>query len=270
MTRQRPPRPTTHLEVISRQWLTPDMVRLVVGGPNFDSFADTGFADSYIKLVFDPDGQPYPEPVDVAQLKAELPRTEWPKTRTYTVRAVDREARTLSIDVVIHGDEGIAAPWAAAIEPGGLVQFQGPGGAWSPVEDAGFHLLVGDESALPAIAAGLERLPSDAIGVAIIEVSEHPLELTRPEGVTIDWLVRGSDPYDPELLARRVRGLDLGSRDEEVAVFAHGEREAMKHLRRVFTELEIPRDRLSISGYWAYGRAEDAFQAEKKTDVGKV
>lgn len=270
MTLQRPHRPTTHLDVISKQWLTPDMLRLVVGGANFGAFADAGFADSYIKLVFDPDGKPYPEPVDVSQIRAEKPGEEWPKIRTYTVRSVDFDAQTISVDFVIHGDDGIAAPWAASVEPGDLVQFMGPGGAWSPVEEAGFHVFVGDESAVPAIAAGLERLPKDAVGAVVLETSEHPIELTKPEGVSIQWVVRGDAQYDPEVLSRHVRGLDLASKGEELAVFAHGEREAMKQLRRVFKELEIPRERLSISGYWAYGRAEDAFQAEKRTDVGKV
>lgn len=270
MTRQRPHRPTTHLDVVAREWLTPHMLRLVLGGPNFAAFADSGFADAYIKLVFDPDGRPYPEPVDVAQIKAERPREEWPKTRTYTVRSIDREAQTISVDFVIHGDEGIAAPWAASVEPGDLVQFQGPGGAWSPVEEAGYHVLVGDESAVPAIAAGLERLPEDARGAVVVEASEYPIDLKKPEGVSIQWIVRGDAEYDPEALSRHVRGLDLESRRGDLAVFAHGEREAMKQLRRVFKELEVPRERLSISGYWAYGRAEDVFQAEKHTPVGKI
>lgn len=270
MTRQRPHRPTTHLDVISKEWLSPDMLRLVVGGPNFGAFADAGVADAYIKLVFDPEGKPYPQPVDVSQMRAELPGEQWPKIRTYTVRSVDHEAQTLAIDFVIHGDEGIAAPWAGSAEPGDLVQFMGPGGKWLPSEDAGFHLFVGDESAVPAIAAGLERLPEDAIGAVVLEASEHAIELDKPEGVSVQWSVRGDAEYDPEALSRRVRGLDLASRSEELSVFAHGEREAMKQLRRVFSELEVPRERLSISGYWAYGRAEDVFQEEKRTDVGKV
>lgn len=270
MIRERPNRPTTHLEVISKEWLTPDMLRLVVGGPNFPAFVDNGFADAYVKIVFDHEGRPYPEPVDVSALKAELPSDRWPKTRTYTVRSVDHDKQEVAIDFVIHGDEGLAAPWAVAAEPGDLIQFMGPGGAWSPVEDADFHVFVGDESAVPAIAAGLERLPEDAVGAVVLEASEHMLEISSPAGVSIDWFVRGEAAYDPDALSKRVRALDLARREGQVAVFAHGEREAMKGLRRVFNELEIPRERLSISGYWANGRVEDVFQAEKRTDIGKV
>ncbi|WP_182354494.1 siderophore-interacting protein [Flaviflexus huanghaiensis] len=262
----RPNRPTTHLEVLGRTWLTPHMLRLVVGGPNFGAFVNAGHADSYIKLVFDPAGRPYPTPVDVAHIRATAPREHWPMTRTYTVRSVDHES--ISIDFVIHGETGIAAPWARSAAPGDLVQFMGPGGAWSPKPEADYHLFVGDESAFPAIAAGVERLPNDARGAAIIEVDSHPLPLAAPAGMAIEWLVRRHSG-DDATLAGRVQALDLPP-GGDISVFAHGEREAVKRLRRVFSDLEVPRDRLSISGYWARGRDEDVFQAEKRTDVGRI
>ena len=266
---KRPARPTTHLEIVGKEWLSPHMLRLFFGGDNFEAFEDRGFADAYIKLLFAPDGRAYPQPIDNAAIRAERPSTEWPTTRTYTVRSVDTGARRIAVDFVIHGDSGIAAPWAVAVEIGDLVQFVGPGGAWSPVAEADFHLFVGDESSAPAIAAGLERLPSDAVGAVVIEASKHPLELPAPEGVNVQWTVRGDKPYAPNVLAELVRGLELPDA-ADLSVFAHGEREAMKGLRKVFKELEIPRERLSISGYWAYGRIEDEFQAEKRTPIGEV
>ena len=271
MTNQRPARPTTHLEVVGKEWVSPHMLRLFVGGDNFDAFTDKGFADAYVKLLFAPNGKPYPEPVDNAALRAEVPSDQWPTTRTYTVRSVDAEARRIAVDFVIHGDSGLAAPWAVAVEVGDLVQFMGPGGAWSPDPEASFHLFVGDESSAPAIAAGLERLPSDAVGAVVIEASEHPFEIQHPEGVTVRWWVRGDAEYDPAKLTELVRELDLPSgEDSGLAVFAHGEREAMKHLRPLFRELGVPRERLSISGYWAFGRVEDVFQAEKREEIGKI
>ena len=267
MSQPRPPRPTTALEVKGSEWLTPHMVRIIAGGDGFEDFGSNGFADAYVKILFAADGSAFTEPVDVAAMRESLPSDQWPKTRTYSIRSIDEGARELAIDFVIHGDEGIAAPWAANAKPGDLLQFVGPGGAWSPPE-ADFHLFVGDESALPAIAAGLERLPADARGAAIIEVHEHPLDVAHPEGVELHWVVRGSNEYDPGVLATRVRALQL--REEGLSVFAHGERESMKQLRPIFKELGLPRERLSISGYWAYGRIEDAFQAEKRTEVGKV
>ena len=266
----RPPRPTVSLELIEKEWLTPHLLRLIVGGEGFSDFEANDSTDMYCKLLFAHDGAPLTERVDMAEIRETLPSTEWPKTRTYTIRWIDPEARRLAIDFVVHGDEGIAAPWAVAAEPGDLVQFMGPGGAWSPPE-AAFHLFAGDESAVPAIAAGLELLPEDARGHVVIEASEHELDLVHPDGVAVEWIVRGHGEYDPGALAERVLAIDWPEHpSESVSVFAHGEREAMKRLRPIFRERGIPRERLSISGYWAHGRIEDAFQAEKRTEIGKI
>lgn len=243
------------------------MVRIYAGGSGYDDFVSNGFADQYIKIVFAADGTAFKEPVDVGAMRETLPSEEWPKTRTYTIRSVDEEK--IAIDFVVHGDEGIAAPWAANAQVGDLIQFMGPGGAWSPPE-VGFHLFFGDESAVPAIAAGLERLPEDARGVAVIETHEHTLELQHPEGVEVHWIVRGSDPYDPARLADKIREVVDVSEQQDLSIFAHGEREAIKLLRPLGKELQIPRERISISGYWAYGRIEDMFQAEKRTPIGKI
>ncbi|BAS07438.1 uncharacterized protein Mb2919c [Arthrobacter sp. Hiyo4] len=99
-----------------------------------------------------------------------MPREQWPFTRTYTVRWVDTEAQELAIDFVIHGDEGLAGPWAAAAKPGDTFTFTGPGGAYNPAPDADWYLFAGDEAALPAIAAAIESLPAEAAGLAFIEV----------------------------------------------------------------------------------------------------
>ena len=61
-----------------------------------------------------------------------MPREQWPHTRTYTVRWVDHGSRELAIDFVIHGDEGLAGPWAASAQPGDSLIFTGPGGGYNP------------------------------------------------------------------------------------------------------------------------------------------
>ncbi|WP_457824606.1 SIP domain-containing protein, partial [Staphylococcus aureus] len=51
----------------------------------------------------------------------------------------------------------------------------------------------------------------------------------------------------------------------------HGEREAMKALRDVFFRVwGLDRAQVSLSGYWAYGRTEDRFQAEKREPIGQI
>src|SRR5690606_21164117 len=108
------------------------------------------------------EGVAYPQPFNIQQVRATMPRELWPRLRTYTVRAWDPDALELTLDFVHHGDEGLAGPWAANARPGDELFMLGPGGGYAPDPGADWHLLAGDESALPAIAASLEALPEGA------------------------------------------------------------------------------------------------------------
>jgi NADPH-dependent ferric siderophore reductase len=267
-------RPTLDLVVSRTEQLTPHMVRVVAGGPGFEAFADNGFTDKYVKVMFPvalPGGR-WPEgPVDLQALKEGLPREQWPVSRTYTVRWFDQAAQELAIDFVVHGDEGLAGPWAAAAQPGDRLVCTGPGGAYTPDPEAPWHLFAGDESAIPAISAALDALPAEATGIAFLEVgtAEDVVELHAPAGIDIRWLSREGFPAGETLVLAET--VAESTWPEGVPqVFAHGERGAMKELRAVFKQREVPRDRLSLSGYWALGRAEDQFQSEKKLPIGQV
>ena len=148
----------------------------------------------------------------------------------------------------------------------------GPGGAYAPDSNADWHLFAGDESALPAIAAALEYLPEEAVGVAFLECggNDDVLELSKPSGVEIVWVHRDArDDRTKSLLAAAVTGYQWPT--GRVQVFAHGERESMKALRDVFLkDRGLSKDQLSLSGYWAAGRTEDKFQAEKREPIGVV
>lgn len=251
-TAPRTPRPSIDLEVISTSWLNPRLVRVTLGGEGFARFEDRPETDKYVKLKFT---TPPPE--------------SHPVTRTYTVRRVDAQARVLEIDFVVHGDEGLAGPWAATVGPGATISLMGPGGGYRPNPAAGWFLFAGDLSAVPAIASALEGLREDAVGAAVIEVEseEDVIELAAPAGVDVRWIV---DPEHAEdRLAQAIR--ELTWRAGHVDVFVHGERESMKQLRRVlFDERALDRGQVSISGYWARGRTEDRFQAEKREPIGQI
>ncbi|WP_237493562.1 siderophore-interacting protein [Modestobacter sp. L9-4] len=251
-------------EVLRTSRVTPHMVRVVLGGPGLAGFPAGEFTDHYVKLLFPPPGATYGVPFDVEQLRAELPADQWPVTRTYTVRAWDAVAGELTIDFVHHGDTGLAGPWAAAAQPGDLVQFFGPGGAYAPSPDADWHLLAGDESALPAIGAALTRLPAGAPALVVVEVADRAEEqpdLDVPAGVDVVWVHRGPAPVGESLVAA-VRAAALPSGTGHV--FVHGEaglvRELRLHLR---AERGLDPAFTSISGYWRQGRTEDRWQAEK-------
>jgi NADPH-dependent ferric siderophore reductase len=251
-------------QVLSTQRVTPHMIRIVLGGPGLVDFTAGEYTDHYIKMLFPADGVTYPEPFDLQQIRAELPREQWPTMRTYTVRRWDPRERELTIDVVHHGDEGLAGPWAARAQPGDAVRFSGPGGAYAPSPDADWHLLAGDESALPAIAAALERLPAAARAYAFIEVSSAAEEqkLESPGEVDIRWLHRGEAPVG-DALVRAVAELELPP--GRVHAFVHGEAGFVKELRRLlYVERAIVRDGQSVSGYWRTGHNEDSWQATKQ------
>ena len=158
-----PPRAPRRVSVISTEPVTPQMVRVVFGGPAFDGFAPGEFTDHYVKLKL-------PDPQD----------PETVRTRTYSVRAWDAEAQQLTIDFVVHGDVGVAGPWARTARPGDELDLVGPGGAYTPDPDADWHLLAGDASVIPAISASLPRIPLGAPVHVIIEVDgpeeEQPLD----------------------------------------------------------------------------------------------
>jgi len=265
-------RPQVNLTVLRTEQLSPHLVRVIAGGPGFAGYSNNDFVDRYVKIVFPQPGVAYEEPLDLWKIRETMPRELWPHTRTYTVRWVDEEAQELAIDFVVHGDEGLAGPWALQAKPGDSLVFTGPGGGYNPDAAADWHLFAGDDAALPAIAASIEALPADAKGLAFLEVDSERdvLEIKAPAGVELSWLFREGVPAGSgSFLLDAVRNADwLPGR---VHVFAHGERGYMKGLRDVFfREHELERGQVSLSGYWAQGRVEDQFQAEKKLPVGQI
>jgi NADPH-dependent ferric siderophore reductase len=261
----------TRLRVVRTEWLTPHMVRVVAGGSGFVDFVNNEFTDRYVKLLFLTPGVEYPNPMDIAEVRASMPREHWPVTRTYTVRYVDVAAGEIAIDFVVHGDEGLAAPWAATAEPGDDVCFFGPSGAYAPSPDADWHLLAGDEAALPAIASALEAMPGGRPVHALIDVADASEEqpLITAGDATITWLHRdGAPPGDVSRLIDAVKRAPwLPGRAH---VFVHGESRLVKGLRRYFIdERGVEPELLSLSGYWRTGLIEDEFQAWKKTDAAR-
>jgi NADPH-dependent ferric siderophore reductase len=254
--------PQPHLgRVIRTQRLTPHMQRVVFGGDGLAGFEAGTRTDHYVKLVFPAEGVEYPEPFSMARVREEFPREQWPVTRTYTVRAWDPELRELTVDFVVHGDEGLAGPWALRARPGDTMLMLGPGGAYAPDLSADWHLLVGDESALPAIAAALESLPKGAEVRAFVEVGGPEDEQKIDTDAEVVWLHRGTAPVG-SLLVSALAALEWP--EGRVHAFVHGEAGFVRDLRRVLrVERQIPREDLSVSGYWRLGHTEDRWQAAK-------
>ncbi|MFW6695459.1 siderophore-interacting protein [Streptomyces sp. MAR4 CNX-425] len=250
--------------VVRTEQLTPHMVRVVLGDAELPGFTAGEWTDHYVKLLFPAPGAAYPEPYDLDAIRRDLPRDRWPVTRTYTVRRWDPKAREVTLDFVVHGESGVAGPWALRARPGETVRFLGPGGAYAPSPAADWHLLAGDESALPAIAASLERVPDGAVAHVLVEVADEAERqpLAAPEGAAVTWLHRDGGPVGRALVAA-VRALDFPP--GRAHAFVHGEAGMVKELRRhLRLERGLPREQLSISGYWRLGHDEDGWQSSKK------
>lgn len=261
--RSRPPRPAHSGTVTATSWISPDMIRvtLEVDTSNGFSFENLTETDHYVKLLFPPKEASYSWPFDPAKVREELPREEWPVTRTYTLRSWDASAGTVDIDFVAHGDTGLAGPWAAAASVGDKIGFMGPGGAWHPEGDVVF---AGDEAAAPAIFAGIEALADDATAVAFVEVENAESRLAAPEhpGLTLHWVERNGATHGTELV-RAVTEAPLPA--EGTQWFIHGVAEMIRDLRRfLFVESGVPKPSVSISGYWRLGMIEDEWQASKR------
>lgn len=279
-------RPVHTFQVVRREEVTPHMVRLVLGGAGkgtgFDTFSPNDSTDAYVKLVIVGNG------VEVGALAQpltldsfnELPAEQRPTVRTYTLRRVDRQRGEISIDFVVHGDHGVAGPWASAATIGQLVYLMGPSGAYAPSPEADWHLLAGDEAALPAISAALEALPGNAVGKVFIEVGgpEDEVALTAPDGVEVNWIYRGgrADLVGEEqagdnapLVAAVKESLWLPG---QVQVFIHGEAQAVMHNLRRYIRKERGVEAKwasSISGYWRRGRTEETFR-QWKAELAKA
>lgn len=270
-------RPIHTFEVLATEQLAPHMVRVVLGGPGFDTFTPSEFTDSYVKMVIVPEGvavDALPRPLTIDSF-ADLDAAQKPTVRTYTVRRADAGKREIAIDFVVHGDSGVAGPWAANVKPGDPAYLMGPSGAYSPDPDADWHLFAGDEAAIPAISTALEALPTDAVGQVFIEVGgpADEVPVTAPAGVTVTWVHRGgradlvpddaAGDHAPLIEAVKSAVWLPG----QAQVFIHGEAQTVMHNLRPYIRKERGVEAkwaASISGYWRRGRTEETFRQWKR------
>jgi NADPH-dependent ferric siderophore reductase len=249
-----------HGRVESIEWLTPGYVRLVLNGDGLAEYAPVPCTDSYVNVAIPPAGSPYAAPFALDELK-ELPRDQRPFRRRITVRRWEPESRRLTLEFVTHGDEGVAGPWAARAREGDALVFTGPAGAYNPDPDADWHLMVGDESALPAIAASLEAVPPGVPVVVrlVCDGPEHELGLESPGRLDLAWLHRSGDA---DQLADAVAALEFPA--GRVDAFIHGEAAETRAVRRhLLADRGLDAEQLSCSPYWHRGLTDEAWREIK-------
>lgn len=258
--RVRHPLQVRRLAVLAVDDIAPHLRRLTLAGDSLADLHSDGF-DDHVKLLLPPPG--------LAALP-EAPRTgpdgrpDWgdsprPIARDYTPRCVDRDARTLQIEFHLHG-QGPAARWASGVRPGDTVHIGGPRGSMVVPTDLRWQWLVGDESALPAMARRLEELPADVDVTVVVETETldealPPLALAGPRR-----LVRVARPAagDAEALAaplvEAVRALPT-PRGRGHA-FAAAESRTAQAVREVLVGHHgLARGQVRASAYWRRGES---------------
>lgn len=242
-----------HVEVVRIETLSSRMRRFIFAGDDLDagfSFAHFAPAD-HLKVFFpDPDTGvlTVPHHVGPGWMRQDGPPLLY---RDYTVRAFDPASRELAVDFVLH-DDGVAGRWAAQAGLGAQVALLGPRG--NKIFPTGYshYVAAADETALPALARLLEELPDGATATAVIYTDSPGDTVALPSrpGVDVHWVSAGVGVSE---LAQAVRALPVPDHDDWY-VFAAGEASAVADLRRYFRkELQLPKQRVNVDGYWKQG-----------------
>ncbi|MEU0649695.1 siderophore-interacting protein [Streptomyces umbrinus] len=256
------------LQVSRVAQLTPRMVRITLTGQNPAAMVDGG-PDQYTKIFLPLPGQRnpvVPPPLDSGdgvlswyQQYLAMPDTLRPPMRSYTVRAQRPSLGELDIDFVLHPEHaGPASEWAAKAAPGDEIGFVCPPRAmYDPQPGAAWQLLVGDETALPAIGAIIERLAEGESLRAFVEVAgpaEEQRFQTRGD-VRIDWVHRGDRPHG-ETVVDAVKAAEFP--DGAPYAWISGEADLVKFTRRhLVRERGIDKSAITFTGYWRQGRTEE-------------
>jgi NADPH-dependent ferric siderophore reductase len=242
------------LKVLRTQQVSPQLLRVTLGGDDLADFVSGSF-DDHIKVFFPLPGAEKPVLPQAGPDGIRFPEGQpRPEARDYTPRRFDNAARELDIEFVLHGD-GPASTWAAQAQPGQYLGVGGPRGSFVIPHGFDWHLLVGDDTALPAMARRIEELGPDARVIVVAEVSDASAQIPLATGphAQVHWVHREDRPEGSQL-APTLRWLSLPQ--GEGYVWAAGEAAAMREVRQLLVgERGIDKSRIRASAYWKRGNA---------------
>ncbi|GAA0529376.1 siderophore-interacting protein [Saccharopolyspora subtropica] len=258
------------IEVARVHRLSRHVARITFTGPELSAMTSGGL-DQRVKMIFPLPGQREPlVPTGERPYQAlrELPPDIRPKLRSYTVRAHRPELAEFDVDFVLHGGTGPASAFAGRARPGDRLLVYAPnaehphGVRCSGVEyrlDAlrGRTLLVGDETALPAIGGILAALPGGVQAKVYVEIPDvaDAQHLASTADVQVHWLPRRARRPGAALV-EAVRSAPLPG--GEWYAWVAGEAAMVTTVRRhLLRERGFHRDAVTFMGYWRYGRSED-------------
>ncbi|MGD1907443.1 MAG: siderophore-interacting protein [Leptolyngbyaceae cyanobacterium] len=222
------------------QDLGPHMRRIVLRGDDLKDFP-IGQESAHVKVIVPQPGETKPK------LAFSFGAKKW--MRSYTVRAFDAEQYRLTIDFSVNNHRGVVADWAVQAKPGDYLGIGGPGPVKHTDLAADWHLIVGDFSALPALAATVEKLPNNAKGYVLAQVPtvEDQQHINVPPHLHFQWIVN-PDVLRNELL-QHVQQIDW--MDGQPAIFIAGEASQVKAIHGyVESQPGYQKDKTYASAYW--------------------
>lgn len=240
------------LEVLRVTDLTPRMRRITLGGPELAGFISLG-TDDHVKLLF-PQNAEQTAALETLQLGAGKDNGPMPEMRDYTPRRYDLEKMELDIDFVLHGD-GPASTWAEQAQPGQFLHIGGPRGSMIVPDIFDSYLLIGDETALPAIARRLENLAANRKALVVIEV-ENGAEQQMLESAAqfnVIWVLREGGKDN---LLTTVRQLQVPKGN--LYAWVATETKVSRQIRRVLIdEHGLDEQFIKAVGYWRAEGSEE-------------
>jgi NADPH-dependent ferric siderophore reductase len=249
---RREPPPYRRVAVRSVEPVTPHMVRIVLTGGELDGFAIESPASS-VRVLLPQSGSDELVMVTWTGNQFELPDGSRPPIRTFTPRRFDADLNELTLDIVLH-DHGAATDWVRTAAPGHEVAISGPGRSDELAPDARSHLLVGDESAMPAIAQLLEWIPDDRTIDAHIEIRSPEARIPLPDhpNATVTWHQATDGAAAGDAMSHAL----LAVTELADAIWVAGEAAAVQRLRKyLFNERGRDRSGVTARGYWKQGRS---------------
>ncbi|GHD52957.1 siderophore-interacting protein [Streptomyces galbus] len=264
--------PVTSIQVTDITRITPRMARVTFEADHLDDSVGLS-PDQQLKLCFPRPGQErplLPQQSDDAtgwyQAFLAIPEDERPWMRSFTLRRRVPGTRTVEVDFVLHGDNGPASAWAGSARPGDRLGMVGPSALYAgpvsltdSITSADWLLIVGDETALPAIGTLLEALPERTPAHVYVEVADHAEQQTfRTAGdVGLHWLYRdGVQAGHSDVLLNAVRGAAFPP--GRPFAWLAGEAGVVRTLRRhLVDDRGFDKRAIDFSGYWRLKLTQD-------------
>jgi NADPH-dependent ferric siderophore reductase len=244
--------PNLHeVTVVGAEEITPHMRRVRLSCADVAPFVG---GDMHVRILVPPRGR---QPVWPGYRRDG--RIAWPEgqdallVRPYTIRAVDTDRRELWVDVFQHPDAGVATPggdFARDARPGDVAALIGPGSGSLP--KAASILLIGDESALPAIARIAAEVPAGTGMRAIVEVLDAREEQPLPSAGSLDvrWLHRRHYPAGATGVLVDEGRRAIASSGADAFIWIACEKQDVRALRSVLKQRGHDKRNVYAAWYW--------------------